>query len=318
MFLAERSLESHGAGLDPAPLIEVEHLTKRFGRNLALDDLTLTIPRGGVFAVVGSNGAGKSTLFRILLGVMSPSVGSCRLFGVDSRRLDPTTRGRIGLVTEEHSLPGWLTVGRLHDQQRAHYDAFDESTYKEIVGHFRLRQEQLVGSLSRGERAGLTLALALAQSPELLILDEPTLGLDVVAKQALIEALMFIGHRDACTLLYCSHQMDEIERLADQLIVLERGRLASFGPPETFWQRISCWVFDRLIPVHVRVEALPGFLQRRVVDGREQVVAIDRDVDFGLCLERLGAPGARRTEIGFDRAVNAFLTRNHATPGGAF
>ncbi|HEX4954660.1 MAG TPA: ABC transporter ATP-binding protein [Thermoanaerobaculia bacterium] len=301
----------------PEPVIETIGLTKRFGPKLALNQLTLAVPRGGIHAVVGSNGAGKSTLFRLLLGVATPSLGQCRVLGVDSGRLDPATRGRIGLVTEEHTLPGWMTVARLAAMQRSLYPSWSEATFREVAGHFHLHSGQKVSQLSRGERAGFTVALALAQGPELLILDEPTLGLDVVAKQAVLESLLFAGRREDRTLLYCSHQMDEIERLADGLIVLERGELVSHSTPESFWGRIGCWVVAGLVPPEVVVEAIPGLLQRRVVDGREQLVVLDPDPDFGRCLERLGVPGATPLPIGFDRAVNAFLTRNHLSPDGA-
>ncbi len=301
--------------VSPDRVIETEGLTKRFGPKLALNRLTLAVPRGGIHAVVGSNGAGKSTLFRLALGVATPSLGECRVLGVASGRLDPATRGRIGLVTEEHTLPGWMTVARLAALQRSLYPRWSEATFREVAGHFHLGSGQKVAQLSRGERAGFTIALALAQGPELLILDEPTLGLDVVAKQAVLECLLFAGRREDRTLLYCSHQMDEVERLADGLIVLERGELVSHSTPEEFWSRIACWVVDGLVPPSVVVEAIPGLLQRRLVDGREQLVVLDPGPDFGRCLERLGVPGATPLPIGFDRAVNAFLTRNHLTPG---
>ena len=294
-------------------IIETHELSKRFGRKLALDGLTLSLPRGGVHAVIGSNGAGKSTLFRVLLGFLSPTSGTSTILGEDSRALTPRTRGRIGLVHEEHTLPGWMTVRGLKEMQRSVYPRWREATYGQVLGHFQVLSEQRISQLSRGERAGVNLALALAQGPEVLILDEPTLGLDVVAKQSFLESLLFAGEGEDCTVIYCSHQMDEIERVADNLIILERGSLVSMAPPEEFCGRVSGWVVDWTSPPP-EVHAIPGFLQARDVDGQQQLMVLDQDEGFSECLESLGAGSVLRLPVGLNQAVNAYLTRNHTSP----
>ncbi|MEM7050152.1 MAG: ABC transporter ATP-binding protein [Acidobacteriota bacterium] len=301
--------ESPGPSGDWA--LATRDLTKRFGRKVALDALSLEVSRGGVHALVGSNGAGKSTLFRILLGLMRPSAGDSQVLGFDSQRLTPPVRGRIGLVHEEHTLPGWMSVARLEAMHRQLYGRWDEAVYREVLGHFHVLPEQKVRQLSRGERAGVNLAMALAQQPDLLILDEPTLGLDVVAKQAFLEALLFVGEEPDRTVLYCSHQMDEIERVAEDLIILERGRLISHSPPEDFLARVSAWnVTFSFGPLPV----IPGLLQARRIDGQQQVIVIDAEEHFPELLHSLGGQDVLRLPLGFDRAVNAFLTRNHSTP----
>ena len=295
-------------------VIETEGLYKVFGRKVfgrkaALNNLSLKLPRGGVHALVGSNGAGKSTLFRVLLGITSPTSGSSKVLGTDSGHLDPEIRGRIGLVNEEHTLPVWMTVRQLVAMQRSQYASWDEGAFREVIRHFNVLSEQKVGQLSRGERAGLNLAMAMAQSPELLILDEPTLGLDVVAKQVFLESLLFAADHDECTIIYCSHQMDEIERVAESLVVLERGHLASFSSLESFCGRISCWLLE--LDGGIPLDPIPGLLQSRKVDDLHQVVVLDQDERFREVLESLGARSVQRAPIGFDRAVNAYLNRNH-------
>ena len=289
--------------------IETQGLYKIFGRKAALRDFSIQLPKGGVHAMVGSNGAGKSTLFRLLLGVSSPSAGTSRVLGLDSQALSPEARGRIGLVNEEHTLPVWMTVERLVAMQRAQYSRWDEGAFREVISHFHVLPEQNIGQLSRGERAGLNLAMALAQNPELLILDEPTLGLDVVAKQVFLESLLFAADHDDCTIIYCSHQMDEIERVAESLIVLEHGQLASFSSLEDFCDRVSCWLVD--VDAAVPLDRVPGLLQSRDVDELRQLIVIDQDERFQETLETLGARSVQRAPIGFDRAVNAYLNRNH-------
>ena len=214
------------------PIIETRALSKRYGRKLALDRLDLAIPRGRVHAIVGANGAGKSTLFRILLGFMPPSAGEARILGKDSQQLTPQDRARIGFVNEEHTLPGWMRVSQVVAMQRHQYGRWNQPAFDGVIGHYHVLPEQKVSQLSRGERAGFNLALALAQKPELLVLDEPTLGLDVVAKRAFLESLLYSNATDDCTVVYCSHQMEEIERVADNLIILERGELKHMSAPE--------------------------------------------------------------------------------------
>ena len=295
-------------------VIETQYLSKFFGRKAALSSLSLCLPRGGVHAVIGSNGAGKSTLFRILIGIQSPSGGSSRVLGCDSQSLTPELRGRIGLVHEEHTLPGWMRVDALIQLHSGLYPSWDSKIYQDVIGHFNVLPEQRISQLSRGERAGLSLAIALAQGPELLILDEPTLGLDVVAKQAFLQSLLFVGSQEAKrTIVYCSHQMDEVERVADNLVILERGEIASLSAPDEFCGRISCWVTEGL-PDEALDSSLPGLLQMHELDGQKHLIVIDQNSDFSERLVACGASTVMQVPLGLDRAVNAYLTRNHLAP----
>ncbi|MBD8525231.1 ABC transporter ATP-binding protein [Pseudomarimonas arenosa] len=295
------------------PVIEVDQLSLYFGRKAALDQLSLNIPRGGIHAIVGANGAGKSSLFRVLLGFQSPSSGRARILGRDCQSIEAQDRARIGFVNEEHSLPAWLRVAEVVAMQRRLYPRWNAARYSEIVDHFNVLAEQRVRELSRGERAGLNLAMAMAQSPELLILDEPTLGLDVVAKRAFLESLLAAVAESDSTIIYCSHQMEEIERLADNLIVLERGRLIHMSPPDEFCRRVSLWVADFGLQ-SPPLSHLSGLLQVQTLDGLHHCLLLDAPDDFGQQLEALGARRHYRGEVSLDRAVNALLTRHHAAP----
>lgn len=294
-------------------VIETDGLQLRYGRKLALKDLNLRVPQGRIHAIVGANGAGKTSLFRILLGFQSPSSGSARILGRDSGALTEHDRARIGFVNEEHSLPAWLRIDEVVTMQRHLYPQWDEARYRNIVGHFNVAPQQRVHELSRGERAGVNLAIAMAQSPELLILDEPTLGLDVVAKRAFLEAVLTSVEDAGCTVIYCSHQMEEIERLADNLIVMERGELIHMSPPDEFCERITLWVAE--FPFLASgAEFLPGVLQVQRIDGLFHFIVLDQDEHFGRQLEEKGARRVWQGAVDLDRAVNAFLTRNHARP----
>ncbi len=294
-------------------VIEASALTKRYGRKLALDHLDLRIPRGHIHAIVGANGAGKSTLFRILLGFLPQTSGTARILGRDSQQLTPAERGRIGFVNEEHTLPGWLRVQQVVAMQRQQYPHWRQAAFDEVIGHYHVLPDQRIGQLSRGERAGFNLALALAQGPELLVLDEPTLGLDVVAKRAFLESLLYSNAVGDCTVIYCSHQMEEVERVADNLVILERGRLVNMSAPDDFRARVSHWVAD--IPFKgPDPRAIPGLLEQQRLDGLHHYLVLDQGDDFAGFLRDAGARSVQAMQVSLDRAVNAFLARNHAAP----
>lgn len=294
------------------PVIRTEGLSLVYKRKLALDDMTLTLPRGGIHAIVGANGAGKSSLFRVLLGFESPTAGRASVLGCDSTALTPELRGRIGFVNEEHSLPGWLRVSDVTAMQRKLYTAWNQARFDEVAGNFNVLPEQFISQLSRGERAGVSLALALAQSPELLILDEPTLGLDVVAKRAFLESLMFTALDNDATVVYCSHQMEEIERVADNLVIIERGRLRHMSAPDEFCERVRLWVAE--FPFKAPdLSGLPGLLEAQQIDGLTHLTVFDQPDEFGARLKLLGARSVQSMPATLERAVNGFLSRGHAS-----
>ena len=297
-------------------VIETRALSKRYGRKLALDHLDLAIPRGRIHAIVGANGAGKSTLFRILMGFMPPTAGEARILGKDSQSLTPQDRSRIGFVNEEHTLANWMRVSQVTAMQRHQYARWNQQAFDSVIGHYHVLPEQKVGQLSRGERAGFNLALALAQGPELLVLDEPTLGLDVVAKRAFLESLLYSNAADDCTVIYCSHQMEEIERVADNLIILERGQLKNMSAPEDFTARVSHWVAD--VPFKgPELHTVPGLLEVQRLDGLHHYLVLDQDAGFEQFLRTSGARNVQSMPVSLDRAVNAFLAKNHAAPAAA-
>jgi ABC-2 type transport system ATP-binding protein len=296
--------------------IETRALSKHYGNKLALDALDLRIACGGIHAIVGANGAGKSTLFRVLLGFLPPTSGTAAILGCDSQQLRPSDRRRIGFVNEEHTLPGWMRVAALITMQRRLYPLWSQPALDAVLGQFHVLPDQRVGELSRGERAGLNLALALAQRPEILVLDEPTLGLDVVAKRAFLEALMYSNEAAASTVIYCSHQMEEVERVADNLIILERGQLRNASAPDRFCARVSHWIaefpFQPPLPASV-----PGLLQTQRLDGLTHYVVLDQSAEFADFLRGAGARTVNSMPVSLDRAVNCFLSKNHAAPAAA-
>jgi len=298
------------------PILQTERLSLRFKHKHALSELSLSVARGGIHAIIGANGAGKSSLFRVLLGFEAATSGSARILGCDCARLTPDLRGRIGYVNEEHTLPLWLKVDELTAMQRRLYPGWNEERYRSVVRNFNVLPGQRIAQLSRGERAGVNLALALGQSPELLILDEPTLGLDVVAKRLFLNAMMESSYSDGMTIIYCSHQMEEIERVADQLILLERGRLLHACAPDALCQRVVAWVAE--FPFRPPdTSSLPGILATEHIDGLSHFMVLDAAPDFASRLRLLGARSVHTMPVSLERAINALLARGHVATAAA-
>jgi len=293
--------------------IETVSLTRVFGKKKALNNLSLTVPATGIHAIVGSNGAGKSTLFRLLLGMDTPTAGSCSVLGTNSQHLTQRERGNVGYVNEEHTLPDWMPVEGVMALQRSFYSQWDQRTYDRSVSYFDIDPKQTVSGLSRGERAGLSLSLALAQQPKLLILDEPTLGLDVVAKQSFLESLMMIGTEQESAIIYCSHQMEEIERLADNLILMEKGSLISNTSPDEFLAKVSSWSVD-LNGHALDPDKIPGFLASKTIDGLHHIIVSDQGDSFASKMQLMGARYVQPMPVNLESAINAYLTRNHSKP----
>ena len=227
-----------------------------------------------VFALLGRNGSGKTTTIRMLLGLLEPTRGGGTILGYDIRALPPEARARIGYLTEEHQLYGWMSVRECGEFQSRFYPAWNEKVFRGVIGHFSLRPTAQVKSLSRGERAGLCLALTLAPEPELLILDDPAMGLDPVARRALIESMVYLTRRSDRTIFFSSHQLPDVERVADHIAVLDQSvscarvvRWRRFG---TASGRCGCGSRAPRLPL----PKIPGLLQAVRSEGELRVTCV--------------------------------------------
>lgn len=206
-------------------LISVNRLTRRFDDKVALDDITLQVPRGGVFGLIGGNGAGKTTLIRHLLGMLKAQSGSVRVFGLDPVANPVEVLGRIGYLSEDRDLPNWMRVRELIRYTQAFYPTWDSAYAKELLEAFDLDPKAGVRSLSRGQRARAGLLIALAHRPELLVLDEPSSGLDPVVRRDILGSIIRTIADDGRTVFFSSHLLDEVERVADRVAIIHQGRI---------------------------------------------------------------------------------------------
>jgi len=207
------------------PIIDIRRLTRQFGDKRALDELSLAVPRGGVFGLIGGNGAGKTTLIRHILGLLKAESGSVQVFGLDPVQNPVGTLGRIGYLSEDRDLPNWMRVGELQRYTQAFFPTWDEAYAEELRQAFDLDKQARVKSLSRGQRARMGLLLALAHRPELLVLDEPSSGLDPVVRRDILGAIIRTIADEGRTVFFSSHLLDEVERVADRVAIIHQGRI---------------------------------------------------------------------------------------------
>lgn len=217
---------------EPGPVIETRRLSRRFGRTWALRDVDLQIERGSLHALLGPNGAGKTTLLKILMGLLYPTRGQALLRGQSIRGMRTEARARIGYVAEGQELPGWMTLDVLRAYLAPLYPRWDHALAADLVDRFRLPGDRRIRSMSRGERMKTALLVALAPRPEILIMDEPFTGMDALVKDELIYGLLELAQTGDWTVLLCSHDIGELETLADSVGFLDRGRLILSEPME--------------------------------------------------------------------------------------
>jgi len=217
----------------PDPVLETEGLAVSYGRTRVLDGVSLAVPRGSVYALLGRNGAGKSSLLGVLLGQRPPTGGRVRLLGADPWRERTRLMERVGVVPEEPQAPPEMTAAQLSGFCARLHARWDAAAVRDRIVRFEVPMDQPFGRLSKGQRGAVTLALALGHSPELLLLDDPTLGLDVVARDAVFREVIGDLADRGTTVFVSTHDLRAIEGIADHVAILHGGRLALAGRLET-------------------------------------------------------------------------------------
>jgi ABC-2 type transport system ATP-binding protein len=255
-------------------VLQTRDLTKYYGRHLALDHLNLSVPKGIVYGLLGRNGSGKTTAIKLLLGFLNPTSGSSEVLGCDSDRLTPDVRGRVGYVCEGHPLYRWMSIGTLESFQKAFYpDVWDKRLFDEMLDYFGLIRKQRIRSLSNGQRAQVSLALAMATSPDLLIMDDPTLGLDVVIRRQFLQGMIHLIQQKGKTVLFSSHILSDVERVVDRVAVIDKGVLRADCTLDEFRSGIRRVRVERTAPLPVGFD-LPGTLHCRQDDSITEWIVV--------------------------------------------
>ena len=205
--------------------ISTERLTKRFGRQTAVDDLTMHVEAGTVFGFLGRNGAGKTTTIKMLLNMLTPSSGRCHVLGLDPQTDDEAIKRQVGYVDEVPVLYGWMTVKEIVWFTSGFYESWDSALVEDLLARFGLDPERNVRNLSRGMNAQLAFTLALGHKPAVLILDEPATGLDALVRLSFLESIVDVIQDQGRTVFLSSHLVDEVGRVADRVAIIDGGKM---------------------------------------------------------------------------------------------
>lgn len=205
--------------------IETVGLSKRYRKQMAVDEFTMRVPRGSVFAFLGRNGAGKTTTIRILLDLLNRTSGEARMLGLDCVKGAMELRKRTGYVAEGQKMYDWMKVDQIIWFCKGFYPDWDDAFCAELKDKLELPGSKKVSELSRGTQSKLALLLAMSYRPELLILDEPTAGLDVVVRRDFLEGVIELIQEEGRTVFFSSHIVHEVERVADRVGIIDAGKM---------------------------------------------------------------------------------------------
>ena len=266
--------------------IETFRLTKHYDGKRVVDSLNLRVPTGSVYGLLGRNGAGKSTAIKMLMGMVHPDSGRAELLGEATSQLKNETRARIAYLAEGHPMYGWMTVDEAVRFTRSFYPRWSEVLVGQILDHFELSPRQKLRRLSRGQQAQVSLALAVAPDPELLVLDDPTLGLDTVVRRDFLESLIQVIQRQGRTILFSSHILGDVERVADRIGIMIGGVLRVDCRTETFRESVRKIVLE-FVGEPPDAPSIPGLVSFRQVAGSLELVLVGYDDAQREAVERL-------------------------------
>ena len=255
-----------------SPVIQISHLTRRFGEKNAVDNLSLDVQAGEIFGFLGHNGAGKTTTVRLLNGVLEPTSGEARVLGLDPQTEGPALRAQTGVLTETPSLDERLTA---RENLSIYADLYNfprlevPGRVNSLLSEFDLadRADEKVGGYSKGMKQRLALARALLHKPEVLFLDEPTSGLDPVAARHVHDLVENLARREGCTVFMCTHNLVEAQKLCDRVAVMEHGSLVALGTPSDLTRQ-----YVKRLDVNLEVEPAQIELTLQILQQFPQLV----------------------------------------------
>jgi len=220
-------------------IIITQDLTKKFGKLTAVNNLSLTVPEGRIFAFLGPNAAGKTTTIKLLMNLIEPTKGTAEVLGVKSGKLSPRELARIGYVSENQKIYEWMTVKQLMAFCKPLYPTWDDTFCGELIRLFDLPLDRRISSFSRGMKIKSAFLISLAYRPSLLVLDEPFTGLDPLVRDELIRGILELTTAEHWTVFISSHDINEVEMLADRVGLLDRGRLKLVEPLDALQTRFK-------------------------------------------------------------------------------
>ncbi len=281
--------------------IVTNRLTKYYGTRAAVRDLDLRVPRGCVYGLLGRNGAGKSTALKMLMGMVQPDYGRVELLGEDLNRLSSATRARIAYLAEGHPLYTNMTIQQALDFTRAFYNRWNERLVEQSLDFFALARRSRIGRLSKGQRAQVSLLLALAPEPDLLVLDDPTIGLDTNVRHDFLESMVHLIQRQNRSILLSSHILADVERIADRIGVMVDGVLRVDCPTDEF-KRAVRKVIVEFTGTPPELPALPRLIGNLQIGSRRELVFVGYGPEQESALAALGPSRMEVVELDLEEA----------------
>jgi ABC-2 type transport system ATP-binding protein len=298
---------------DAKPVIQMRGVTKSFGKKVVLRGVDMAVPPGQTFAFLGRNGAGKTTTIRMLLGLIHPDEGEVRVLGLDPRTDALEIRRRVGYVAEDQVMFGWMRVGQLMSFVSPFFPTWDTAWARELSDRFELPLKTRVKHLSKGQGMRVALMLALAHRPELVILDDPTLGLDPIMRKEFLRDLVTHLQGENVSVFFSSHLLYEIEPVADSVVILDHGKVVRQAATEDLRSQVK-----RLIaPVEAEavLRGLPGLLDLSR-SGRQISAVVQEVAAARAVLQRAGVVAAE-VDLNLDEIFEAYVIGRKEAPHAA-
>lgn len=296
---------------EPANEIHVRGMRKRFGSHEVLRGLDLDVPAGSIFGFLGLNGAGKTTLIRLLLGLLRPDSGQCHVAAVDPRGEALEVRRRVGYMAENQAMYAWMRVGQIIRWVSRFYPTWDAGLAEQLRQQMHLNADFKVGTLSKGQTSRLALLLALAHRPKIVILDDPTLGLDPVARRDFLRDV--IGHLQEAgvTVFFSSHLLYEIEPICDRVAILHDGKIIKCAPVDQLRESVKRVL---LRPKEgAGLDGVPGLLDVQAQDGKWALTVENVEAARGP-LSSISQDGLALVDLNLDEIFEACVTGRREAP----
>jgi len=255
------------------PVVCVAGLSKKRGKKQVLDDLSFEIHEGRVFGLIGPNGAGKTTMIKILLAMLAPDSGTTHIFGEPSMEMSLACRRRIGYLAEDDALEN-LPIAELLEFQSYFFDRWDWGWCAHLIDKLKVVRGRTLSEMSRGERRKAELLVALAHKPDLLLLDDPAIGLDATVRREILWVTLEAAKQQGKTIIFTSHILQDVERIVDDVLILDRGRARMRGTLDELHERTRRIVLPNL-DERMEPEPLPGEISRKR-HGRDLVVVTEQ------------------------------------------
>ena len=288
--------------------ISITDLHFAYGRKKVLTGVTLGVPEGSVFGFLGRNGAGKTTTIQILLGLLRPQRGECQVGGHDPQVDAVAVRRAVGYVAEDQRMYDWMRVEQIIKWTSSFYPTWDDAYAHQLLRQFDLPPKGKIRTLSKGQNTRLALLLALAHRPRIVILDDPTLGLDPIARKEFLRSVITLLQSEGVTVFFSSHLLYEIEPVADRIAILDRGRIVKTAMTDVLRDTVRRFVFRPKAAIDVA--RIPNVLDAVHQNGQWSVTIEDANAETRTALHTVAGDDAEEMGLNLDEIFEAYVIGN--------